>query len=55
MPLQAQPGTVERWTPTIEVLHTPDVDDSLDDAAAKQEFWSAFRALGEWYENLPPY
>ena len=55
VPLQAQPGTVERWTPTIEVLHTPDVDESLDDAGAKQEFWSAFRALGEWYENLPPY
>jgi uracil-DNA glycosylase family 4 len=55
VPLAAGVGVVERWTPTIEALHTPDVDESLDGARSKQEFWSAFRALGEWYENLPPY
>ena len=33
----------------------PDIDASLDDDAAKRAFWSAFRALGDWYAELPPY
>jgi uracil-DNA glycosylase len=37
------------------VLPVPDIDESLNEAAAKQAFWAAFRMLGEWYENLPPY
>jgi uracil-DNA glycosylase family 4 len=55
VPSTAAVGEVARWTPTIELLHTPDVDDSLDDERRKQEFWAAFRVLGDWYENLPPY
>ena len=46
-------GAIERWTPTIELLAVPDIDRSLNDSASKQAFWTAFRVLGEWYENLP--
>jgi uracil-DNA glycosylase len=49
------PGTVQHFTPTIDLLEVPDIDDSLNDSAAKRAFWSAFKALGEWYDNLPPY
>jgi uracil-DNA glycosylase len=55
VPVDAPVGTIEQWTPTIQVLIVPDIDRSLDDAHAKQEFWAAFRVAGEWYENLPPY
>jgi uracil-DNA glycosylase family 4 len=54
-PVEYRPGEIQAWTPTIEVLPVPDIDASLNDADAKQEFWSAFRALGRWYEELPPY
>jgi uracil-DNA glycosylase family 4 len=46
---------VQRLTPTIDVLVVPAIEDSLDDHASKRAFWDAFRALGEWYEALPPY
>ena len=39
----------------IDALYVPDIDDSLDSEEPKREFWSAFRALGDWYEDLPPY
>ena len=32
-----------------------EIDASLDDEVAKREFWGAFRALGEWYADFPPY
>jgi uracil-DNA glycosylase len=48
-------GTMQSFTPTIDLLAVPDIDSSLDESAAKREFWSAFKVLGEWYENLPPY
>jgi uracil-DNA glycosylase len=48
-------GSIAQWTPTIELLPVPDIDASLNDAAAKQAFWLAFKALGDWYENQPPY
>jgi uracil-DNA glycosylase family 4 len=48
-------GEVQGLTPTIDVLYVPDIDDSLDSDEAKREFWSAFRALGDWYAELPPY
>jgi uracil-DNA glycosylase len=54
-PLQAQEGVVQSLTPTIDVLHTPDIDDSLDSEDSKRAFWSAFRTLGDWYAELPPY
>ena len=54
-PLQAELGTVQPFTPTIEALHVPDIDDSLDEQPAKTRFWNAFKALGPWWAELPPY
>ena len=44
-----EPGVVQRFTPSIEALYVPNIDDSLDEEAAKREFWSAFKVLGEWW------
>jgi uracil-DNA glycosylase family 4 len=54
-PLIAAPGHLQRLTPSIEALFVPDIDDSLDDEGAKRQFWSAFKVLGQWWEDLPPY
>ena len=54
-PLAAQPGVVQRWTPTIEALYVPDIDASLDEQNAKRAFWAAFRAIGDWHQAQPPY
>jgi uracil-DNA glycosylase len=48
-------GELQRFTPTIEALVVPDIDASLDEQPAKTEFWNAFRALGPWWAELPPY
>jgi uracil-DNA glycosylase len=48
-------GVLQRFTPTIEALVTPDVDRSLDDQPAKTAFWNAFKALGPWWAEQPPY
>jgi len=48
-------GVVQQLTPTIEVIVTPDIDESLDDDSAKRRFWKAFQELGRWYAALPPY
>src|SRR5207253_2872228 len=42
----ADPGVVQPFTPACEALFTPNIDDSLDEEAAKRAFWSAFRVLG---------
>jgi uracil-DNA glycosylase len=52
---QSTAGVVQRFTPTIEALVTPDVDESLDDQSAKTGFWNAFKALGPWWAEQPPY
>ena len=49
------PGVVQPLTPSIDALFVPNIDEALDEEAAKREFWSAFRVLGEWYADLPPY
>ncbi len=54
-PIEARRGVLQQLTPSIDALVVPNIDDSLDEEAAKREFWSAFRALGEWYADLPPY
>ena len=51
----AEPGTLQRFTPTVQALFVPDIDASLDDESAKRAFWGAFRSLGEWYADFPPY
>jgi len=48
-------GTIQRFTPTIQALVTPDIDDALDEAPAKTAFWNAFKALGPWWAEQPPY
>jgi uracil-DNA glycosylase family 4 len=53
--LEWKPGEVQRLTPTSDALTVPDIDRSLDEEQAKREFWAAFRALGEWYADFPPY
>ncbi len=53
--LSAEPGVIQRLTPTTEALFVPDIDVSLDEESSKQRFWTAFRRLGEWYADLPPY
>jgi uracil-DNA glycosylase family 4 len=53
--IEPREGEVQSLTPTIDALFVPDIDESLDEEKAKQRFWSAFRALGSWYDQLPPY
>jgi uracil-DNA glycosylase len=53
--LETRVGKVQSLTPTVDALLVPDIDASLDSEDAKRDFWSAFRALGEWYSELPPY
>jgi uracil-DNA glycosylase len=54
-PVAPEPGVVQAFTPACEALYVPNIDDALDEEAAKRAFWSAFRVLGEWYAELPPY
>jgi uracil-DNA glycosylase family 4 len=53
--LEDTPGEIQRFTPTIEALLTPDVDSSLDEQPAKRAFWDAFKAIGPWWSEQPPY
>jgi len=53
--LAATPGELQRLTPSIEGLYVPNIDEALDEEEAKREFWSAFRVLGQWWAELPPY
>ncbi|HEU5490076.1 MAG TPA: uracil-DNA glycosylase family protein [Gaiellaceae bacterium] len=48
-------GSIQRFTPTIQALVTPDIDEALDEAPAKSAFWNAFKALGPWWAEQPPY
>jgi uracil-DNA glycosylase len=48
-------GELQRFTPTIQALYVPDIDESLDEAPAKTRFWNAFKTLGPWWAELPPY
>jgi uracil-DNA glycosylase family 4 len=48
-------GEVQRFAPLMDVLYVPNIDDSLDEQDSKREFWAAFRTLGEWYAEQPPY
>jgi uracil-DNA glycosylase len=53
--LTARPGELQRLTPSIEGLYVPNIDEALDEERAKREFWTAFRVLGQWWADLPPY
>jgi uracil-DNA glycosylase family 4 len=54
-PLEERIGEVQPFTPSIDVLYVPTIDEALDEEEAKRRFWSAFRVLGAWYADLPPY
>ncbi|MFN8160292.1 MAG: uracil-DNA glycosylase family protein [Solirubrobacterales bacterium] len=54
-PVEQREGEIQAFTPTVDALYVPDIDTCLDEEGAKQRFWRAFRMLGEWYEDLPPY
>jgi len=53
--IEPQPGEIQSLTPTIDALYVPEIDSALDDQSAKQAFWHAFRPLGEWWADQPPY
>ena len=53
--IQADEGEIQPFTPTIDALYVPDIDASLDEEGAKARFWRAFKTLGVWYDDLPPY
>jgi uracil-DNA glycosylase family 4 len=53
--LLAQPGEIQSFTPSIDALYVPNIDDALDEEPAKRAFWAAFRVLGQWWSELPPY
>jgi uracil-DNA glycosylase len=54
-PLEPRLGELQEFTPTVQALYAPDIDASLDEQAAKTRFWNAFKALGPWWAELPPY
>jgi uracil-DNA glycosylase len=54
-PVEYKPGELQRFTATTQMLVVPDIDASLDEAPAKTQFWNAFKPLGSWWAELPPY
>jgi len=54
-PIEEREGEIQAFTPTVDALYVPDIDASLDEEGAKQRFWRAFKVLGAWYDDLPPY
>jgi uracil-DNA glycosylase family 4 len=54
-PIANTTGDLQRFSPSIEALVVPDIDLSLDEAPAKTAFWNAFKAVGPWWAELPPY
>jgi uracil-DNA glycosylase len=53
--LDPELGKIQDWTPTVQALYVPDIDSSLDEQPSKTQFWNAFKALGPWWAELPPY
>jgi uracil-DNA glycosylase len=54
-PIEPTIGELQQFTPTIQALVVPDIDTSLDEAPQKTAFWNAFKVLGSWWAELPPY
>jgi uracil-DNA glycosylase family 4 len=54
-PVEPQTGEIQTLTPSIDALYVPNIDDALDEEDAKRAFWAAFRVLGQWWADLPPY
>src|ERR687895_1230672 len=53
--VRATPGELQPLTPSTDALYVPSIDDALDEESAKRAFWTAFRRLGDWYSDFPPY
>src|SRR5687768_13955513 len=53
--VSARPGEIQALTPSIEALYTPSIDEALDEEQSKRAFWKAFRVLGDWFSDFPPY
>jgi len=53
--VEQAPGLIQSLTPSIDALYVPNIDEALDEEGAKREFWRAFKVLGDWYADLPPY
>ncbi len=54
-PVEPTPGAIQKLTPSVDALYVPDIDGALDEETAKRAFWSAFKMLGTWHADLPPY
>jgi uracil-DNA glycosylase family 4 len=54
-PLADTLGEFQRFTPTIDALVVPDIDLCLDQQTAKTRFWNAFKPVGTFWAELPPY
>ena len=54
-PVLPQPGEIQKLTPSCDALYVPDIDAALDEERAKREFWQAFKSLGDWHADFPPY
>ncbi len=48
-------GELQRFTPRTDALVGPDIDASLDEQSEKTRFWNAFKLVGPWWAELPPY
>jgi uracil-DNA glycosylase family 4 len=53
--LEETVGEVQELTLHTAALLVPNIDVALDEERTKRAFWTAFRALGSWYAELPPY
>ncbi len=53
--LEWRPGEIQEFSQFCSALVTPDIDEALDDRRAKIAFWRAFRTLGDWFKDEPPY
>jgi uracil-DNA glycosylase len=54
-PIEERTGELQPLTPATDALYVPDIDASLDEQTAKTDFWNAFKLLGPWWAELPPY
>ena len=48
-------GCAARFVHGVQHSVLTDVDESLDDQPTKTRFWNAFKALGPWWAEQPPY
>ncbi len=53
--VEARDGEIQAFTPACDALFVPEIDEALDEEGAKRRFWRAFRTLGRWHDDLPPY